>query len=289
MRKSVPAGADPSRMRTLASLFLAALAIAVLPQPALARDSDRDGLPDRWERQNRLSIGAKSANGDVDRDGVDNRNELREGTRPRVRDTDHDGRPDGLEDRDRDGLSNAGEDFTGNDPRRPDTDGDGVRDGQESAGVVSSFDGEVLVVELAGGGTVSGLVTPDTELECERENSLESHYARPGKRGAHRRRKGRGRHRGSARRAVASSLGPDDESSEDEEDLEDELDEEDELDDEEYEDDYEDDEDFDDEDEDEAGHGSCRADALEPGARVHEAELYLSEAGLEFEYLALVR
>jgi hypothetical protein len=106
---------------------------------------------------------------------VDNGNEFREGTNPRKRDTNGNGRPDGREDRDRDHLVNAAEDTTGNDPIDKDTDNDGIPDGQEQAGVVGSFNQATgdLRIDLAGGGSVTGKVTNATEVECKTESETE--------------------------------------------------------------------------------------------------------------------
>jgi hypothetical protein len=152
---------------------LALLAALAAPAAAFARDRDHDGLPDRWEKRHHLSLHHKSAARDPDRDKVDNRNEFVEGTDPRDRDTDNDGVRDGREDPDRDHLRNASEDKTGMDPRDPDTDDDGVLDGEEQAGVVDSFEGGVLVIRLATGGTITGTVTDATEVECESEGEAE--------------------------------------------------------------------------------------------------------------------
>ncbi len=259
-------------MRILIGLVIAALTL-VVPSTAAARDRDRDRLPDSWERKHHLSVKRASTNGDPDRDRVDNRNELQEGTKPRSRDSDRDGRPDGLEDRDRDGLTNAGEDLTGNDPRDPDSDGDGLPDGKEAAGVVVSLDAGVLIIELAAGGPLGALVTPDTEVECESENELEAHYAGLSRRKRHGRR-------------AAASVYEEDEYGEDED-----------VEDEEYDDLLEEDEDYDEEEDDEEEYGedekyydpTCPADALAPGARVRDAEFVLSPDGLELEYIGLLR
>src|SRR4051794_37413519 len=95
-----------TRLLTLVASL--ALALLALPAVAGAADRDHDGMSDQWERAHHVG----RANADVDRDHVDNRNEFREGTNPRVRDSNHNGRPDGREDRDRDGLNNAAEDAT---------------------------------------------------------------------------------------------------------------------------------------------------------------------------------
>ena len=155
-------------------LTFAILLVPASGAMAAQRDSDRDGLPDRWERAHGLSATRASANGDPDRDRVDNRNEFREGTNPKRRDSDRDRRPDGREDRDGDGLSNAAEDRTGNDPDDPDTDDDGVGDAKENAGTVASFSGGRLTIDLATGGTLTAVVSDDdTDIGCGSENEAE--------------------------------------------------------------------------------------------------------------------
>jgi hypothetical protein len=61
------------------------------------------------------------------------------------------------------------------DPRDGDTDGDGVEDGDEGAGTVASFDGTSgqLVIDLFGGDTLTGTVTPDTEIECANDDDVQ--------------------------------------------------------------------------------------------------------------------
>jgi len=158
-------------MYTKFSILLAALAVLAVPGIAQAADRDSDGLPDRWERSHHLSTHANSANADQDGDSVDNGNEFDEGTQPRDRDSDNDGRRDGREDRDRDGLDNAAEDMTANDPTDRDTDGDGIPDGKEQAGVVSSYDEETgsLTIDLANGTSVTAAVTDRTRVHCATE------------------------------------------------------------------------------------------------------------------------
>ena len=190
-------------------LALTLFVLLLLPAAAAeAKDRDRDKLPDRWEKRHHLSTKKKSGAADPDRDGlsnlgeyrsktsprrkdtdrdrildddedpdrdrVDNDNEMREGTKPRDRDSDDDRRGDGREDRDRDGLSNSAEDLTGNDPKDRDSDNDGIGDGAEQAGVVTSFSAGRLTIDLANGPSVSGLVLPTTDVECETEDQLES-------------------------------------------------------------------------------------------------------------------
>ena len=161
-------------MRNLKLLILvAALAVALVALPAAAqaapRDRDGDGMSDRWEKRHKV----KRANADTDHDGVDNRNEYVEGTKPRDRDSDDDGRGDGREDRDRDRLSNRAEDATGNDPTDRDTDNDGIPDGKEQAGVVTAYEDGVLTIDLANGGSATGKVTEDTDIDCATEAQAE--------------------------------------------------------------------------------------------------------------------
>ena len=255
-------------MRSLVLSGLVLASLLLVPAGAAARDRDHDGLPDRWEKRHGLSLKVANAGGDPDRDRVDNRNEHREGTAPRDRDSDDDGRRDGREDADRDKLSNADEDATGNDPRDRDSDDDGVIDGREQAGVVKSFDGEELVLELSRGGSISGFVSADTRLSCESEKEAESEW-------------------GGAKRAGAAS--------EDEEPPEDEGGEDDEAD---FEDGWEDEEPGEEDDgegdwEDEKKPGdekedSCPLSRLKPGARVHEAELEIDAEGAWFVKIELL-
>ena len=65
--------------------------------PAGARDSDQDGLPDRWERKYHISTSKKSGEKDPDHDALRNRREYNERTNPRKRDTDRDGWDDRAE------------------------------------------------------------------------------------------------------------------------------------------------------------------------------------------------
>ena len=289
----------------------------LVPAAAQARDRDRDGMPDRWEKRHGTQAKKKSAgkdpdgdsvsnlgefgaktdpkrkdsdrdgvrddDEDPDRDAVDNGNEDRQGTSSRKRDSDRDGLSDAREDRDRDGLSNGAEDSTGNDPIDRDTDDDGTRDGAEQAGVVASFAGGVLTIDLANGMRVSGLVDDATEIDCDSERAQEASYSSKTRRG--------GKSRG-ASAAIDEDLGDQDELDEgDDEDLGDE--DEDLGDDEDLDGDEDSAEDeLDDEDED-AGQGSdgkpCSAGDLRPGVRIHEAEATLTEDGLVFDEISLLR
>lgn len=113
----------------IAGLLVTALAVA---GPAAAKDRNKDGLPDRWEKRYDLSLKVKQ----------------------------------GKRDQDEDGLNNRGEFAAGTSPRQDDSDDDGSLDGDENAGVISAFDGETLTIDLYGGGSVTGTVDENTEVKC---------------------------------------------------------------------------------------------------------------------------
>ena len=61
-------------------------------------DSDHDGMPDAWETANGFNPNSSAdATQDADGDGLNNRDEWRAGTNPRLADSDGDGAGDGLE------------------------------------------------------------------------------------------------------------------------------------------------------------------------------------------------
>jgi hypothetical protein len=124
-----------SRFR-LALVALATVAASLLlSSAAMARTHDRnhDRIPDRWEKRHHLSLHHDQARRDQDRDGLRNRGEFKARTNPRDADSDN----------------------------------DGIEDGDENAGTIRSFDGRTLVISLAGGGSLTGIVDGDTEVECE--------------------------------------------------------------------------------------------------------------------------
>ena len=258
-------------MKKLA-LVLVALGALVLPGTALARDRDRDGLPDRWERKHQLSTKKKSANADPDRDRVDNGNEWRERTDPRDGDTDNDGKRDGREDPDRDKLRNAAEDATGNDPRNPDTDLDGLTDGRENAGAVRTFEDGLLTIGLAGGGTLTARVLPGTSVTCSSERQAERRY----------------RSRARAAQDPEEPLDPGEENEDDDPGFEDDpLPDEDE---DPFGPDFGDDLPGDDSGGDGKHEGAdCPDTSLRRGARVHEAEILAAEDEDVFRSVELVR
>jgi hypothetical protein len=163
------------KVKTFAVAAAGALALMVVAfgGTAVAKDRNHDQIPDKWEKKFNLSLKVDQSNKDQDRDHVDNLNEFQEGTNPRDKDSDNDGRSDGREDADHDGLNNLGEDETANLPDDQDTDNDGVEDGAENAGTIASFDGTTLTIDLAGGGQVSGTVDSTTAIKCETEDEHE--------------------------------------------------------------------------------------------------------------------
>jgi hypothetical protein len=150
-----------------------ALTVVAFGGTAAAKDRNHDQISDKWEKKFNLSLKVDQSNKDQDRDHVDNLNEFQEGTNPRDKDSDNDGRKDGREDSDHDGLNNMGEDQTSNLPDDQDTDNDGIEDGDENAGTIASFDGTTLTIDVAGGGQVSGTVDASTRIRCESEDEHE--------------------------------------------------------------------------------------------------------------------
>jgi hypothetical protein len=88
------------------------------------RDSDHDGMPNRWEIRMGLNPHRANAKGNPDHDGIVNLREYRLGTDPEDADTDDDGIDDGDE---------ASDCTPSTDPTNEDTDGDGIGDGQEDS------------------------------------------------------------------------------------------------------------------------------------------------------------
>jgi hypothetical protein len=120
---------------TWLALALGALALLAMPGLAAAKDRNHDRIPDRWEKRHKLSLKVNQARHDQDGDHLRNRAEF----------------------------------LAGDDPRDHDSDDDGVMDGHEQAGTIASFDATTgrLVIDLFGTDTISGLVTDQTEIECE--------------------------------------------------------------------------------------------------------------------------
>jgi hypothetical protein len=120
------------RIATAAVTALAVTASLGLASAASAKDRNHDRIPDRWEHAHHLSLRVNQARRDQDHDGLNNRGEFRAHMNP----------------------------------RKADTDGDGIEDGDENAGTIASFADGVLTINLAGGGSLTGAVTDETEIEC---------------------------------------------------------------------------------------------------------------------------
>ncbi|MEU8813666.1 hypothetical protein [Actinoplanes sp. NPDC048796] len=156
---------------TLTALSMSGTAMAASkaqpkPKPAVpaAKDTDRDGMPDAYEKAHGLNPRKKDASGDKDADGLTNLAEFKAGTSADDADTDGDTLPDGYEvgkklnpksndaksDPDADGLINKTERMLGLNPRNADSDGDGVKDGDEDTdgdGIVNSKDSKPKVYD----------------------------------------------------------------------------------------------------------------------------------------------
>jgi hypothetical protein len=107
---------------SLAAAGLLTLANTSASHASAFRDSDHDGMPNRWEVNHHLDPHHANAKGDPDHDGLTNLGEFRHGTLPHNDDSDDDGIEDGSEVHD--GCIST-------DPTDSDTDGDGIEDGQE--------------------------------------------------------------------------------------------------------------------------------------------------------------
>ena len=111
--------------QALSASAVTALLLAGIGAPAVAagRDTDRDGIPNRWEKSHGMNpLRAADAKADFDRDALSNVAEYRHGSALRDEDTDNDGHDDG--DELNDGTATTDVDDA-------DTDNDGVEDGDE--------------------------------------------------------------------------------------------------------------------------------------------------------------
>jgi hypothetical protein len=212
-------------MKKLLTACAALALVLALPGVASAKRGDRnhDRIPDRWERAHHLSLRVNQARRDQDHDGLRNLAEFR----------------------------------AGDNPRDSDTDGDGVPDGREHAGRVSSFDNGVLTIQLFGGSTLSGMVTPDTELKCHGATATAAHEdGSDGQDGAGSGDQGPGGDRGDGQGDRGDDQG---DSGDDQGDREN----------------------------DGADEHACPDGALAPGAVVHEAEMRVTGAGAVFTQIEL--
>jgi hypothetical protein len=136
------------RMRSVGAALLC-LALCAPPAFAKGKDSEGDGMPDRWETIHGTEPRFDDAKRDPDQDQLKNIDEFRNHSEPRDHDSDNDTIWDGTEvheshtkpnkyDSDGDGLSDGAEVYAFpetfvTDANNPDSDGDGVLDGDEDA------------------------------------------------------------------------------------------------------------------------------------------------------------
>jgi hypothetical protein len=123
------------------TVLTAFAALAALAAPSQARDRNHDRIGDRWEHKHHLSLKVNQARRDQDHDGLKNRGEFRAQT----------------------------------DPRDDDSDNDGIEDGDERAGTITDVSGDSITITLFGGGTVTGKVTSQTEVECDTGGDDDGH------------------------------------------------------------------------------------------------------------------
>ncbi len=72
------------RVTTIAMTVVVGTTLAIAtPAQALGRDTDGDGMPDRWERKHNLNWKKPNARGDADHDGITNLREFQLGLDPR--------------------------------------------------------------------------------------------------------------------------------------------------------------------------------------------------------------
>jgi Bacterial TSP3 repeat len=161
---------------TMAVLF--ALSGTAFAQVHHAKDSDGDGLPNRWERAHHTHVYRKDAKADPDHDGLRNIMEFKHHTDPQRGDTDKDGLPDGAEvrqfhtnplrsDSDHNGIPDAQDD--GNHDGVADGGEDGDHSGDFFVGTITSYDNAhgVVTFETTIGYPVSAYVTSDTHVHIE--------------------------------------------------------------------------------------------------------------------------
>ena len=122
------------RIGLLLAAILALLAVSA-PGMAQAKDSNKDRIPDRWEKSHKLTLKKDQRKLDQDKDGLRNRGEFLADTNPRDKDSDD----------------------------------DGITDAKEKAGVIASYDADAgtLTITLYAGGELTGTVTDNTRVKCE--------------------------------------------------------------------------------------------------------------------------
>lgn len=115
----------PKALRIAATVMLFVFySLTLIPGSALAggRDSDGDGMPNRWETTNGLNPHKANADGNPDHDSLRNLGEFHNDTDPKDEDSDDDGIDDGDEVKEFD-----------TDPTDDDSDDDGTPDGDDDS------------------------------------------------------------------------------------------------------------------------------------------------------------
>ena len=127
------------RIGLLLAAILALLAVSA-PGMAQAKDSNKDRIPDRWEKSHKLTLKKDQRKLDQDKDGLRNRGEFLADTNPRDKDSDD----------------------------------DGITDVKEKAGVIASYDADAgtLTITLYAGGELTGTVTDNTRVKCEDDTAV---------------------------------------------------------------------------------------------------------------------
>jgi len=103
---------------------IAAAGLLSSPSFAATRDSDGDGMPNRWELNHNLNPRVANAKGNPDHDGLRNIAEYRQDALPHDEDTDNDGADDGDE---------VHDGYASTDVDDADTNDNGVLDGDQDA------------------------------------------------------------------------------------------------------------------------------------------------------------
>ena len=142
----------------MVAFALAALTALVMAGTAAAADKNKDGIPDKWEKKNHLSLKVNQAPKDQDHDGLNNAGEYADHTDPHNADTDGDGVSDSQDANNNDGTETESPD--------PPENGDGLPGGNDQAGTIASYVDGVLTIDLYSGGSISGNVTADTRYRC---------------------------------------------------------------------------------------------------------------------------
>jgi hypothetical protein len=119
------------KLTIVVAAFIMMMMLGAMPAMAKVKDVNRNGIPDWWEIKYHMSVKRNLAKTDVDKDGLTAINEYRAGTNPLLKDTNHNGVPDGRENPDKDGLVNIAEVAAHTNPRVADTNHNGVLDGNE--------------------------------------------------------------------------------------------------------------------------------------------------------------